>query len=82
MTKNVWNRIKNLTCEDIMRALKKDGWIEDETRGATRVFLHQSTGGRVVIHYHPKKTYGAKLLKGLISDIGWTEKDMYRLKLI
>jgi predicted RNase H-like HicB family nuclease len=37
---------------------------------------------RVTIHYHPKKTYGAKLLKGLLEDIGWSEEDMERLQLI
>ncbi len=27
-------------------------------------------------------TYGPKLLKGLLADIGWEEKDLRRLKLI
>jgi len=36
----------------------------------------------VVIHYHPRKTYGPGLLKGLLADIGWDEKDLKRLKLI
>ena len=29
-----------------------------------------------------KKTYGAGLLQGLIDDIGWSQKDLKRLKLI
>jgi hypothetical protein len=37
---------------------------------------------RIVIHYHPRKTYGPKLLKSLLADIGWSEADMKRLKLI
>ena len=36
----------------------------------------------VTIHYHPGKTYGAKLLKGLLEDIGCSTADMKRLKLI
>ena len=39
-------------------------------------------GRRVVIHYHPKKTYGPGLLKDLVRDIGWTDDDLIRLKLI
>ena len=39
-------------------------------------------GKRVTVHYHPGKTYGEKLLKELIKDIGWTEQDLLRLKLI
>ena len=37
---------------------------------------------RVAIHYHPKKTYGASLLQGLLEDIGWNEDDLQRLRLI
>lgn len=37
---------------------------------------------RIVIHDHPRKTYGPKLLKALLADIGWSEADMRRVKLI
>lgn len=37
---------------------------------------------RVSIHVHPQKTYGPKMLQGLLSDIGWTESEMRLLKLI
>ena len=49
--------------------------------GATRAF-RDGAGRRVVIHYHPKKTYGPQLLKALLSDIGWSTDDLKRLKLI
>ncbi|MYH71141.1 MAG: addiction module toxin, HicA family, partial [Acidimicrobiia bacterium] len=63
------------------RALIADGWEEDVKSGATRAF-RKGVGKRVVIHYHPKKTYGAKLLQALIKDIGWSEDDLKKLKLI
>lgn len=78
----VWNQLKNLTCEDLMRALEKDGWDRDTTSGAVQAYRNPVTRARVTIHYHPGKTYGAKFLKGLLADIGWTERDMRRLKLI
>jgi hypothetical protein len=37
---------------------------------------------RVQIHYHPQKTYGPKLLKDILGDIGWSEQDMRKIKLI
>ena len=37
---------------------------------------------RVSVHFHPKKTFGAKLLKGLIDDTGWSDDDLRRLKLV
>ena len=79
--KNVWNQLKNTTVERLIKALEKDGWNRDiEASGGVLVFLKGTE--RVTIHYHPKKTYGANLLKGLIADIGWDEDDLKRLKLV
>lgn len=81
---NVWNQLKNLTADDLISALERDGWEKDpSSKGAILGFIKKgSPNKRVTIHYHPKKTYGAKLLKGLLSDIGWEEADFRRLKLI
>jgi predicted RNA binding protein YcfA (HicA-like mRNA interferase family) len=80
-SKQTWDQLKNKTAKDLMSALGKDGAVLDMTRGAVQVFLYPD-GRRVTIHYHPSKTYGPNLLKSLIEDIGWTEKDLRRLKLI
>ena len=81
---NVWNQLKNKTADNIISALERDGWERDTTsKGAILGFI--KTGShreRITIHYHPKKTYGPGLLKGLIADIGWTVKDLRRLRLI
>jgi predicted RNA binding protein YcfA (HicA-like mRNA interferase family) len=85
---NVWNQIKNLSADDLIRALKRDGWSKDPaSRDATIAYLKETsisstTRRRIVIHYHPKKTYGPGLLKALIDDIGWNENDLRRLGLI
>jgi predicted RNA binding protein YcfA (HicA-like mRNA interferase family) len=81
LPEQVWKQIKNITCEEVMTALELDGWVRDEKRGAVQVYRHPD-GRRVTIHYHPHKTFGAGLLKALIEDIGWTPKDMKRLKLV
>lgn len=78
---HIWQQLKNISCDDLIRALNKDGWNEDISRGAVRVFRH-SDGRRITIHYHPRKTYRQGLLQHLLSDIGWTESDFRRLKLI
>jgi len=82
---NVWNQLKNLTADAIIAALLKDGWAKDPaSRDATIAYIKKSPteNKRVVIHYHPQKTYGPSLLKGLLTDIGWTEEDLKRLKLV
>lgn len=78
---HIWNQLKNKTAKDLIYALKKDGAIRDETIGAEQIFRYPD-GRRISIHFHPKKTYGPKLLKALLNDAGWSEKDMKRLKLI
>jgi predicted RNA binding protein YcfA (HicA-like mRNA interferase family) len=79
--KNIWNQLKNKSPKDLMRALEKDGAILDTTRGAVQVYRY-ANGNRITIHYHPNKTYGQKYIKGLLDDIGWSEDDLRRLKLI
>ncbi len=78
----LWAQLKNLTADDLVRALKRDEWACDMKGGSMRIYLSPASNRRVVIHYHPKKTYGPKMLQGLLDDIGWTEDDMRRLKLI
>jgi predicted RNA binding protein YcfA (HicA-like mRNA interferase family) len=83
---NVWNQLKNLTADDLISALLSDGWVKDPTcKGAILVYLKKDQAGKIInrvgIHYHSKKTYGAKLLNALIDSIGWTGEDLFRLKL-
>ena len=78
---NVWDQIKNITCDTLISALEKDDWSREISNGATLVFLKENN--RVVVHYHPRKTFHRPdLLKKLITDIGWSEDDLKRLKLI
>jgi predicted RNA binding protein YcfA (HicA-like mRNA interferase family) len=80
--RGVWQQIKSITADQLIAALRKDGWVPDKPSGAIHPFLHPKTRKRVTIHYHPNKTYGAKLLQGLLADIGWEEADLARLGLI
>lgn len=71
--KNTWNQLKNLTVEQIISALEKDGWEKCKSPTARipyrKVFADTGDVKRVEIHFHPKKTYGPKLLMGLLNDI-------------
>jgi predicted RNA binding protein YcfA (HicA-like mRNA interferase family) len=80
--RNVWQQLKNLTADDLISALKRDGWAADPCSGAYHPFIHPVTRRRVIIHYHPQKTYGQGLLKGLLEDIGWDETALVRLGLV
>lgn len=78
---HIWKQLKNITADELIKALDKDNWQRDITRGAEQIYRHPD-GRRVSIHYHPQKTYRPKLLKSLLNDISWSEKEMKKLKLI
>jgi predicted RNA binding protein YcfA (HicA-like mRNA interferase family) len=81
---NVWNQLKSITADELIAALKRDGYQQDPS-GTDATIAYIKLGNpnkRIVIHYHPRKTYGPKLLKALLADIGWSESDMRRIKLI
>jgi len=81
--KHIWDQLKALSSGDLIRALEKDGWEQVDHEGAEQIFRHPD-GRLVSIHHHPTKKagYGPKLLKNLLMQIGWSEEDMRRLKLI
>jgi predicted RNA binding protein YcfA (HicA-like mRNA interferase family) len=78
---HIWGQLKSITADELIRALERDGWSCDTSGGSMRIF-RAPDGKRVSIHYHAQKTYGAKLLKALLGDIGWSEEDMKRVKLL
>lgn len=83
-SKNVWDQLKSITADELISALKRDGFTQDPaSRDATIAYIRSSSPKkRVVIHYHPGKTYRPGLLKDRIADIGWSEADLKRPRLI
>jgi predicted RNA binding protein YcfA (HicA-like mRNA interferase family) len=83
-TPNVWNQIKNLSADALIKALQRDGFQNEGKSGAVLGFYKPGNPAprRITIHYHPGKTYQPKLLTALIAAAGWDENDLRRLKLI
>lgn len=82
---SVWNQLRNITAAELCSALKRDGWSPDTKGGSQHIFrkrVSPTEVRRASVHVHPQKTFGAKLLKSLLNDIGWNEEDLRRLKLI
>ncbi|MDW8141238.1 MAG: type II toxin-antitoxin system HicA family toxin, partial [Candidatus Bipolaricaulota bacterium] len=72
---------------DLISALdkKNSGWKLVYIKGSRYVYYNPNRPPAkqyVSIHFHPRKSYGPKKLQGLLEDIGWSEEDMRRLKLI
>jgi len=57
-SRGVWDQVKNLTADHLIRALARDGWILEGTSGAVHAYLKPTpVRQRVTVHYHPGKTY-------------------------
>jgi len=79
---NVWNQLKDKSPQDLIKALEKDGWKPDESRGAVQVYYRPKDKKRITIHLHPHKSYGRDTLTALLDAIGWSIGEMKRLKFI
>ena len=80
MNKNIWEQIKSINKNELIKALEKDGWILDTEHNKQRTYRKGTD--KVTIHYHNTDFKNPKLLKMLLEFIGWDEKDYRRLKLI
>jgi predicted RNA binding protein YcfA (HicA-like mRNA interferase family) len=54
---------------DIIRELRKAGWVLDRVRGSHHVFKHPGRPGLVVVP-HPKKDLGAGLIAAIRKQAG------------
>jgi predicted RNA binding protein YcfA (HicA-like mRNA interferase family) len=79
---HIWDQLRSITADELCKALVRDGWDLDYGQGSIRIYRNSVTRARIDVHYHPGKTYGSKMLKGLLDDTGWTLEDLRRLKLI
>ena len=79
--KNTWDQLKGLSLTRLKKALRDDGWSV-EVNGPREIWRHEGCEHPVILHYHPRKEFGPKLLKYLLDSIGWTEDDLKRLKLV
>ena len=58
--------------QNLIAALRRAGWERDAAVGSARIFRSPDGKRRVSVHVHPGKTFGPKLLKALLADIGLT----------
>jgi predicted RNA binding protein YcfA (HicA-like mRNA interferase family) len=80
MKADVWRQLKGITSGQLIAALKTDGWVERTSGGSAIVY--KKGNRKVSIPSHSHKTYGPKQLNEIFNDIGWTEQDLKRVKLI
>lgn len=74
------SKLPTLTAQKIIKAIKKAGFYLDRSRGSHQTYLHpDKPNATVVIPVHPGKDIGKDLLRSLIKDAGFTEKEIIEL---
>lgn len=79
---HVWAQLKSITADDLIAALGRARFTLDPCSGGSQRLYIGPNDEMVNVHYHPNKTFGPKLLKDLLEDTGWDEKQMRAIKLI
>ncbi|MDD5622579.1 MAG: hypothetical protein PHQ09_05435 [Actinomycetota bacterium] len=80
MKKIIWEQVKSIDKNRLIKALEKDGWLLDTEHKKFRTY--RKGINKVTIHYHNIEFRNPGLLKKLLEAIDWQEKDYIRLKLI
>lgn len=55
--------------KDLVRELKKAGWIEDRCVGSHHIFKHPTIPGHITVP-HPKKDLGSGLVHKILKQAG------------
>lgn len=55
---------------ELLKLLKKDGWVLDRTRGDHRQFEHPTKPGTVTVSGHPSDDIRPKTLKSVLRQAG------------
>lgn len=62
------SRLPSLTAREIVRALKRAGFVEDRQKGSHLVLMHPQTKARTVVPVHPGKDIKKSLALSIIND--------------
>ncbi len=75
--------LRTITARELCAALERDGFVLDRQRGSHQVYRNPRDGRRAVIVYRrPGDTFPLKTLQAILDDLGWTEADLKRLRLL
>jgi len=63
---HIWDQIKNITADILIKALERDGWTRDESRGAILVYKHPD-GRRITVKLLSETTASERSLTVICS---------------
>ncbi|OGF55573.1 MAG: hypothetical protein A2Z21_03310 [Candidatus Fraserbacteria bacterium RBG_16_55_9] len=73
---------RNITARKFVNALLRAGFHFARQKGSHQTYRHPDGRTVTVIFHHSGETFRPGTLKDMITDAGWTEPDLRRLKLL
>ncbi|MBE7543087.1 MAG: type II toxin-antitoxin system HicA family toxin [Bryobacteraceae bacterium] len=72
-------KLPSLTAREVLRALKRAGFVEDRQRGSHLVLVNPDTKARTVVPVHAGRTIKEPLLRAIIRDARLTTEGFLSL---
>jgi predicted RNA binding protein YcfA (HicA-like mRNA interferase family) len=72
-------RLPRIAADELLRALKRDGWAEVRRRGSHVVLDHPTKPGIVVVPVHAGKVLAIGTLNAILDQAGLSVDDLRRL---
>ena len=58
---------------EVLRRLRKDGWVQVKAKGGHRQFKHSTRPGRVTVAGKPSHTLAPGTLASIFKQAGWEQ---------
>jgi len=68
-----------LTAAQVLRALRKGGWMEQRQSGSHLVLIHAVKPGQVIVPVHARKTIKEGTMRSILKMAGLTAEEFRRL---
>ena len=72
-------KLPSLTARQVIRALKRAGFVEDRQKGSHLILIHPDTNARSVVPVHSGRTIKGPLLRAILRDASLTVDEFCEL---
>ena len=72
-------RLPRVTAAELLRALRRDGWVEARQSGSYVQLTHPAKPGRVTVPRHTGKTIHPTILQSILQQAGLSADELPKL---
>ena len=73
------DKLPQLKAREIIRALRKDGWVLDRTKGSHQHFVHPTKPGTVTVAVHAGRDVSLRTVRSILAQASLTEDKLKEL---